>query len=125
MLVKPVELARAMALGIGAAAIGTLIVSSVPFLGLLGYAIVGFVVGEAVSIGANRKRARELGPVAIGCLLVGYVAGASIFIVLAVPARALALGPSVVLAPLLILQAQPLLLVGLGIGALLAWMRVR
>jgi len=125
MLLKPVELARAAGLGIGASAIGTMILSSVPLLGLLGYAILGFLVGEAVSIGANRKRARELGPVAIACLLVGYVAGTSIFIMFAVPGRAAALGPSIVLAPLLILQAQPILLIGLGIGALLAWMRVR
>jgi hypothetical protein len=125
MLIKPVELARAAGLGIGAAAIGTMILSSVPFLGLLGYAILGFLVGEAVSIGANRKRARELGPVAIACLLVGYVVGAAVFILFAIPGRAAALGPSVILAPLLILQAQPILLIGLGIGALLAWMRVR
>ena len=35
--------------------------------------IVGFVVGEAVSVGANRKRARELAPIAVACLFLGVV----------------------------------------------------
>jgi hypothetical protein len=85
----------------------------------------GFLTGEAVSIGANRKRVPELGPLALACLFVGYVLGAVAFIWFAAPARAAALGPSLLLAPLLILQSAPLLLVGLLLGALLAWMRVR
>jgi hypothetical protein len=84
LLLKPRELALAVAYGTGAAAIGTAIVLAVVMrmLGpLIGFAIVGFAVGEAVSIGANRKRARELGPVAVACLFVGYELGAVILLV--------------------------------------------
>src|SRR4030081_1282117 len=55
-LLKPADLARAIGYGIGAAAVGTIILSFIPFLGLIGYAVLGFAVGEVVSIGANRKR---------------------------------------------------------------------
>src|SRR5260370_16886139 len=53
-----------------------LIGRSIPFLGpLIAFMIVGFGVGQAVSVGANRKRARELAPIAVACLLVGYEIG--------------------------------------------------
>src|SRR3954466_8696265 len=53
MLVKPAEMAKAILFGVSAGAIGTIIVSFIGILGLLGYMVMGFVVGEAVSIGAN------------------------------------------------------------------------
>jgi hypothetical protein len=83
--------------------------------------VLGFAVGEAVSVGANRRRARELGPLAIGCLFVGFELGVVVFIVLnGVP-------PSVglLLAPLQALRGGGMLFIGLLIGSLLAWMRVR
>jgi hypothetical protein len=118
---KPRELAQAIALGVGAAALGTLILSFIPFLGLIGYALLGFVVGEAVSVGANRKRARELAPIAVACLFVGYDVGTAIrFIMGGAP-----VGLDLILLPLLLLIRNLLLLIGLLVGALLAWMRVR
>jgi hypothetical protein len=119
LLVKPAEMARAAAYGIGVGALGVMIASAIPVLGLLGYAIVGFGVGEAVSIGANRKRARELGPIAVACLFVGYELG---LVVLSLVLGG-QLGPGVFLGPMLALRSM----IGLGllIGALLAWMRVR
>ena len=125
MLVKPAELAKAIGLGIGAAAIGTLIMFTTPLaiLGLLGLALIGFGTGEAVSIGANRKRARELGPVALVCLFVGY--GLGVVMLGMFRGGGAVLSPTMLVAPLLLLQAQPMLLIGLLIGALLAWMRVR
>ena len=118
---KPRELARAIALGLGAGALGTLILTFIPFLGLIGYALMGFVVGEAVSVGANRKRARELGPIAVACVFVGYEVGTVLrFVVSGAP-----IGLDVVILPLLLLARGLLLLIGLLIGALLAWMRVR
>jgi hypothetical protein len=116
IVVKPVELLRAAVLGVLVGAIGTVVVAFIPFLGLLGYALLGFVVGEAVSVGANRKRARELGPLAIACLVVGFELGvaAAAMIRFGVP-----FGPQLFGLP------NGLGLLGLGVGALLAWMRVR
>src|SRR6184192_819409 len=51
-LLKPVELARAIGFGIAVGAVGTLILNFVPLLGILGpigYAVVGFAVGEGVA----------------------------------------------------------------------------
>ncbi len=120
LLVKPAELARAVVFGLAAGAVGTMIVSAVPFLGILGFMLVGFLVGEAVSVGANRKRARELGPIAVACLIVGFAMGvmALAILVQGVPPAAAWLLPLLVLRNLL-------LLVGVLVGALLAWMRVR
>src|SRR5206468_12305157 len=46
MLVKPRELALSILYGVGIGAIGTIIVSFIPFLGILGYMVMGFLVGE-------------------------------------------------------------------------------
>jgi hypothetical protein len=118
-LVKPRELALSILYGVGIGTIGTIIVTFIPFLGLLGYMLMGFLVGEGVSIGANRKRARELGFVAVGCVFVGYYVG------VIAPQLQRGFDPAVLLVPLLILRINVLLLVGLLVGALLAWMRVR
>jgi uncharacterized membrane protein len=123
LLLKPAELARSIAFGLGVAAFGTLIVGYIPFLGLLGYMLMGFLTGEAVSVGANRKRARELGVIAVACVFVGYELGTVLAIVVQFQGR-LVIGPEVFALPLLQLR-QGLLLVGLLVGALLAWMRVR
>jgi hypothetical protein len=122
MLLKPDELAKAIVFGVGVAAIGTIIVSFIGFLGLLGYMIMGFVVGEAVSIGANRKRVRELGPIAVACVFVGFYLGVLLAIEIQFQGRA-PIGPQLLQAPFEALRG--LTLVGLLVGALLAWMRVR
>ena len=120
LLVKPAELARAIAYGIAVGAVGTVIYTFVPFLGpLISFAIVGFGVGQAVSVGANRKRARELAPIAVACLFVGYEIG----LVARIAAES-GFGPELLILPILALR-QGLMLVGLLLGALLAWMRVR
>lgn len=121
LLLKPVELAKAIVYGIAVGAVGTIIASFIPFLGLLGQMIVGFVVGEAVSVGANRKRARELGPIAVACVFLGFEVGTVLTFVLS----GRPLGPETFLLPLILLRVAPLTLVGLLVGALLAWMRVR
>jgi hypothetical protein len=120
LLLKPVELAKAVGFGLGSGTIGTLIVGYIPFLGILGYMVMGFLVGQAVLIGANRKRARELGPIAVACVLVGYELGT----VLGLGNR-FGVSPGLLLVPLVLLTTNILLLVGLLVGALLAWMRVR
>jgi hypothetical protein len=121
LLVKPRELAQAIAYGVGAAAVGTLALTFIPLLGLVGpliyFALVGFCVGEAVSRGANRKRARELAPIAVACLFVGYEIG----LIVLVTMSGRAFTPELLLAPLRQIQV----LVGLLVGALLAWMRNR
>jgi uncharacterized membrane protein len=119
-LLKPREMARAVVYGVAVGAIGTAILSFIPFLGLIGYAILGFGVGEVVSIGANRKRLRELGPIAVACLFVGYEVGyVGLLFFGGAPLQV-----AVLLIPILALT-RGLLVVGLLIGALLAWMRVR
>jgi hypothetical protein len=116
---KPAEVARAIAYGIGLGAIGTIIVTFIPFLGLFGYAALGFGVGEVVSIGANRKRVPTLAPIAVACLFVGYEVGSVALLVF----RGVPLSLAVTL-PIAALFGG-LTIVGLLIGALLAWMRVR
>jgi hypothetical protein len=120
-VLKPRELALAIAYGIGGAMAGTILFFFVPFLGpLISFALIGFGVGEAVAIGGNRKRARELGAIAVACLVIGYVLGFVAFALL----QGVATGPELFLAPLLALRGIPIL-VGILVGALLAWMRAR
>jgi hypothetical protein len=119
-LLKPAELARAVGYGIAVGAVGTVIYTFVPFLGpLISFAIVGFGVGQVVSVGANRKRARELAPIAVACLFAGYEIG-----LVARFAMETSFAPALLLLPILALRQLQTLL-GLLIGALLAWMRVR
>ncbi|MBV9171279.1 MAG: hypothetical protein JOZ81_14470 [Chloroflexi bacterium] len=123
-VLKPPELARAAGFGVGAGTLGTMVISFLPlpggFFSLLLYALMGYCVGEAVAIGANRKRAPELGPIAVACVFVGYVLG---FVVeLLIGGAPFSLG--LLLVPMMLLM-RGLLIVGLLIGALLAWMRVR
>jgi hypothetical protein len=117
-VLKPREMALAIGYGVGAAAIGTIIFLYVPFLGpLISFAIIGFGVGEAVSIGGNRKRAKEMGVIAVGSLIVGFAVGLLVF-------QAIQGGtPRVELVIVALTNVQVLL--GLGIGALLGWMRAR
>ena len=121
LLVKPAELARAIAFGIAVGALGTVIYSFLAFLGpVIGFAIVGFGVGHAVLVAANRKRARELAPIAVACLFVGYEIGlVGLSVAAGVP-----FGLPLLLTPLLALR-QFQVLIGLLVGSLLAWMRVR
>ncbi len=121
---KPAELASAIGFGIGVGAIGTIIATFVGgFLPLLAWMVMGFVVGEAVSVGANRKRVRELGPIAVTCVFLGYEVGSVLLIAFQAQGR-LPLAPEIFLIPLLQLR-NLFLLIGLLVGALLAWMRVR
>jgi hypothetical protein len=120
LLLKPAEIAKAIVYGVGVGAVGTIIATFIPFLGILGQMIVGFAVGEAVLVGANRKRARELGPIAVACVFVGYVLGVGIAV-----SFGRSFAPENFLLPLLLLRGAPLTLIGLLVGALLAWMRVR
>jgi hypothetical protein len=124
---KPVEIAKAIGFGIGLGAVGTIILTFIPFLGLIGYAALGFGVGEVVSIGANRKRVPSLAPIAVACLFLGYVVGIDLLLLyqgspfvgfFEIPLRLLFGGLSVQS-----IGSSPL--IGLLIGALLAWMRVR
>jgi hypothetical protein len=118
-LLKPRELLQAAGYGLAVATVGTVILNFIPFLGLIGYAILGFGVGEAVATGVNRKRARELGLLAIACLFVGFVLGVSAFLVL----NGVPFSVNLLLASLQALRGM--LIIGLLVGSLLAWMRVR
>lgn len=119
LMLKPIELVKAVGFGVGVGALGTIILSFIPFLGIIGYAALGFAVGEVVSVGANRKRVRALAPIAVACVFVGYEVGAAVLLTVRGAPLSLAL-----IAPIMSLFGG-LLLLGLGIGALLAWMRTR
>jgi hypothetical protein len=124
MLLKPIELARAVGFGLGVAAVGTLILNFVPLLGVLGplgYAAVGFGVGEAVAVGANRKRLPLLAPLAVACLFAGYEIGVVVVLMLGRGG----FEQQFLLVPIVALFRGLNLIAGLLIGALLAWMRVR
>ena len=120
-LLKRSDIARGTAYGIGAGALGSVLLVFIPFLGLLGYAALGFLVGEVVSIGVNRKRVRELGFLAVGCLVLGFELGMVVSILLSGGRPS----PGLLLEPLLVVMANRMILIGLALGGLLAWMRVR
>jgi len=118
LMLKPAEVARAIGYGLAVAAIGTIVLSFIPFLGIIGEAALGFGVGEVVSIGANRKRVPALAPLAVVCLFVGYAIGVAAPLIFG--------GLPVMLALALVVRSlESLTIVGLLIGALLAWMRNR
>jgi hypothetical protein len=121
LLLKPAEVARAIGFGVGLSALGTLVLTFIPFLGIFGYAALGFGVGEVVSIGANRKRVPVLAPIAVASLFVGYVVGIAIRLTMG----GLPFGIQLVLIPIESLFSGLGILLGLLIGALLAWMRTR
>lgn len=128
LMLKPKELALAVAYGLGVAVLGTILVSFIPLLGpLFSFAIVGFAVGYVVSLGANGKRVPVLGPIAVACLFVGYFVGiAGLEVYTGRPLGVALLAPMVALVAVLGrggLLGSPL--IGLLLGALLAWMRVR
>jgi hypothetical protein len=125
LLVKPPELARATGMGIAVAAVGALILSFVPFLGLIGLAFIGFAVGEAVAVGANRKRDAVLPPLAVACLVIGYLLGPVLADLLSFQLGLAVLELALLPTRLLLLFRAPMLLIGLGVGALLAWMRAK
>jgi hypothetical protein len=121
LVVKPKELLRAAGMGVAVAMVGGVVLAFVPFLSLLGLAFIGFAVGEAVSVGANRKQGVELGVLAVACLFVGYALSPFL--------RGLLAGAVLPLDFLLLnvvaMLFNPMLLLGLAIGGLLAWMRAR
>jgi hypothetical protein len=127
LMLKPVELVRSIGYGLAVGALGTVVLSFIPFLGILGYAALGFGVGHVVSIGANRKRVNVLAPIAVACLFVGFEVGLAALLIFSGAPVGLALTE-----PLLLLfqglspaglTRSPL--IGLLVGALLAWMRTR
>lgn len=129
LMLRPVEAARAIAYGVVVGAVGTVIVGFISQfgLGLFAFAALGFGVGEVVSIGVNRKRVPALGPIAIACLFVGFIIGvAAQGIIAGLPLQFALMAPLFellsVLSPGGILRSP---LIGLLVGALLAWMRVR
>jgi hypothetical protein len=128
LMLKPIELAKAVGYGLAVGAVGTVLVAYIAgFLGLFAYAGLGFGVGYAVSAGANGKRVPILGPIAIACLFVGFVIGvAGQGVAAGLPLQFALLAP--VFELLAGLQPAGLLrspLIGLLVGALLAWMRAR
>lgn len=128
LVLKPRDLVRTIAAGIGVGALGTVVAFAivVSFLGpLISFAIVGFGVGHAVLVAANRRRVPELGPIALACLFFGYLLGYDLLLIFNIGG----IRPEQLLQPLLVLanirNIMGSVLLGLLVGGLLAWMRVR
>lgn len=120
-VVKPKELAQAIGLGLAVALIGGVLIGTLPFFRIFALIGLGYVVGETVSYSAKRKRGLELGIVAVVVLVLGYALSpllASFMTGRVFPFEWLPL-----LFTRLFLDLFGLL--GLGVAALLAWMRVR
>jgi hypothetical protein len=129
LMLKPIEVVRAIGYGFLASALGTVVLLFVPFLGIIGYAALGFAVGHMVSVGANRKRVPALAPIAVACLFVGFELGFALVLLVTDGGGALlyALTTPIItliqgLSPAGLMRSP---LIGLLIGALLAWMRTR
>ena len=125
MLAKPKDLALGGLYGFLTAAAGGAILTFIPFFGLIGLAVLGFLTSEGVLRGANRKRAPELGVLSIVCLFLGYAVSPLLAFLLRGRGIPLELVPGVILGLPLALLANPIVLLGLGVGSLIAWMRLR
>lgn len=117
---SPSVVATAVAYGFGAAFVGAVVVTLVPFLSLLGTAAAGYFSGEAFSRGARRRGGKQLAWLAVATFVAGYLLGPSVLL-LQQGLQALVLYPFFMLGVL----NSPLYLLALALGAFLAWNRVR
>jgi hypothetical protein len=124
-VLKPMEVVRALVLGIAVAMAGTLLAQLIPFISFIALAAVGYVVGEVVSQAVNRKRGTEIGVLAIVCLVLGYLLSPVLRALLGGNVAVLAFLPTIVIAGILATLHQIYSLLALGVAALLAWMRAR
>jgi hypothetical protein len=124
-VLKPGEVGRALVLGLGVAMAGSLIASMVPIIRVLPIVFVGYVVAEVVSLAVNRKRATEVGVLAVACFVVGYALSPLLQVLLSGNPAALAFAPTIVLAQVVGTLRDLFALVAVVVGALIAWMRVR
>ncbi len=122
---RPSELARAALAGLVASValiyLLDILISASPLFGSLGLfamAGIGYGVGAVVSSAARGKRSRDLAIVAVVCFVVGY------FAPLLLSAGSAVLSPAF-LRFLLGRILNLMVLVGLVVGGLLAWMRAR
>ena len=121
LVAKPGELLKAGAFGLGAAIVGSIIVLLIRFSPLLLLAVVGYAVGEAVARGARLKRGKELAILAIVCLFLGYILAPWVLALLS----GRFLSPAFILVSAGATLSSPMVLLGLGLGSLIAWMRLR
>jgi hypothetical protein len=124
-LLKPAEVGRAVVLGLAVAMAGALIASYLPFLRVLPLVALGYIVSEVVSLSVNRKRAPEVGMLAVACFLVGYFLAPVLQIVVTGNLAALRFAPTAVLSFVFATMRDLFTIVGLAVGALIAWMHVR
>ena len=124
-VLKPVDIVRALVLGIAVAMAGTLIAQIIPFISFIALAAVGYVVGEVVSQAVNRKRGTDIGVLAIVCLFLGYLLSPVLRALLGGNLAVLAFIPTILLAGLLGTFREIYSLLALAVAALLAWMRAR
>lgn len=123
--VRPLHYLRGAAAGLAVATIGSIVVSSVPFIGYLGLLILGWATGEAVTYAANRKRGPWLAAIAAVALLLGTLGIPAILYATTLPpvvsldARLLAAGA------LMLRELMSLWGLFLGLAVLIAMSRVR
>lgn len=89
--VGPAHYARGLAAGIAAAAVGATLLAFVPGLGFFGFLLMlglGYVVGEATTAAANRKRGTGLAVAAALAVPLGLVLGRALLLLAASGGRA-------------------------------------
>lgn len=130
-LASRAELSRAALYGVGAATGVTLVVayvgSLVPFIGLLGTALAGYATGEAVLRGVNLRQGTGASPLAAAAFVLGYLLATTVFLALVGPLRGLPVEAVIAAIPRVAqsIAGAPLAMVGIFVGAWLAWMRAR
>ena len=83
--VRPLDFLRGLGGGVGAAAIGAVLLASIPGLGFFRFLLMlllGYAVGESTTRAANRKRGTALAVVAALAVPIGLVLGRSLVLLL-------------------------------------------
>ena len=83
--VRPLDFLRGLGGGVGAAAVGAVLLASIPGLGFFRFLLMlllGYAVGESTTRAANRKRGTALAVVAALAVPIGLVLGRSLVLLL-------------------------------------------
>jgi hypothetical protein len=117
----PAVLLRAVLAGIGVSLAGNAVAGLIPFLGILGPMIVGYLTGRVVSDLVKRRRSQAFASLAAGCFVIGFLLSPLVTLLVQGAPLTPAVLPLIVMARL----GSILGLIAVGVGALLAWMQAR
>ena len=119
---SPALFLRAVGVGVVAAVVAGVVWGSLPFFGFLSLFVAagaGFLIGEAVSRGANRRRSLYLKVVAVLCVVLAYA-------VAEIGGLLVASGSPALIVPLLLraFAFSPMAWLGVALGAFIATTRI-